>query len=338
MTLKKSIILKYIWLLPVVFMTVILMAACSDSNAISDNSDQEVELIPGRSIVFSTGTATRALPVTQLRGKGFGVKAYVLDNQWASAGYNAKPDTDWNDILIDCSNSGVCTYNPIQSWMDNKYYSFFGYYPYNAPGVTVSDSNYESAPYIEYRPSANDATQHQDVMVASTLDCTALNTGQVRMQFSHILFCINIAVNNYDDEAIRLDNVTCRITSGLYSNYKVKMDKSDPVASGNIANASYLMTNSIHIPNTSATGAMNITDSDRFLMLIPQKGLRGQISFDVTQGGQTTTKVVEFDDSGTEYRAGYRYTFTLYFVGDAIYLRIIQNNEWADNDSDIEFD
>lgn len=158
------------------------------------------------------------------------------------------------------------------------------------------------------------------------------------MQFSHILFCINIAVNNYRDEAIRLNNVICRFTSPLYSTYRIKMDKSEPDTGGTITNASYLMASSVNVSNTSATGAINITDADRFLMLIPQRGLQGTISFDVTQGGQTTTKVVEFNDPDTEYRAGYRYTFTLYFVGDAIHLRIIRNNEWNDNNSEIEFD
>ena len=336
--MKESIILKYIWLLSGNFMIAILLAACNGSNIIPDNPDEEIEIIPERSITFSLGTATRALPVTQLRGESFGMKAYILDNLWAAAGYNAKPNTDWNNVRIDCSDSGVCTYAPIQSWLDNKYYTFFGYYPYNTLGVTVSDANHESTPYIEYRLSANDPTQHQDVMVASTFDCTALNTGQVRMQFSHILFCINIAVNNYRDEAIRLDNVICRFTSPLYSTYRIKMDKSEPDTGGTITNASYLMASSVNVPNTSATGAINITDADRFLMLIPQRGLQGTISFDVTQGGQTTTKVVEFNDPDTEYRAGYRYTFTLYFVGDAIHLRIIRNNEWNDNNSEIEFD
>ena len=276
--MKESIILKYIWLLSGNFMIAILLAACNGSNIIPDNPDEEIEIIPERSITFSLGTATRALPVTQLRGESFGVKAYILDNLWAAAGYNAKPDTDWNNVRIDCSDSGVCTYAPIQSWLDNKYYTFFGYYPYNTPDVTVSDANHESTPYIEYRLSANDPTQHQDVMVASTFDCTALNTGQVRMQFSHILFCINIAVNNYRDEAIRLNNVICRFTSPLYSTYRMKMDKSELDTGGTITNASYLMASSVNVSNTSATGAINITDADRFLMLIPQRGLQGTLS------------------------------------------------------------
>lgn len=336
--MKKSILSKYIQLLYGCFLILVLSAACSGSDALSGDEGEEIEIIPGRTIAFSTGTVTRAVPISQLRGESFGVKAYVLDNQWASAGYNAKPDADWNNVQIDCSPSGVCSYQPIQSWIDNKYYTFFGYYPYNALGVTVSDANHESTPYIEYRPSATDPTQHQDVMVASTFDCTALNTGQVRMQFSHVLFCINLAVNNYDDEAVRLENVVLQFTSPLYNTYQVKMDKSEPTATGVMTNTHYPMVNRVDVPNTSATGAMNITDANRFLMLIPQRGLSGTISFAVTKGGQTTTKEVAFNDPDTEYRAGYRYTFTLYFVGDAIHLRIIQSNEWTDNDSEIEFD
>ena len=117
--MKESIILKYIWLLSGNFMIAILLAACNGSNIIPDNPDEEIEIIPERSITFSLGTATRALPVTQLRGESFGVKAYILDNLWAAAGYNAKPDTDWNNVRIDGSDSGVCTYAPIQSWLDN---------------------------------------------------------------------------------------------------------------------------------------------------------------------------------------------------------------------------
>ena len=181
------------------------------------------------------------------------------------------------------------------------------------------------------------ATQHQDVMVASTFDCTALNTGQVRMQFSHILFCINIAVNNYRDEAIRLNNVICRFTSPLYSTYRIKMDKSEPDTGGTITNASYLMASSVNVSNTSATGAINITDADRFLMLIPQRGLQGTISFDVTQGGQTTLKVVEFNDPDT----GIAQDMGIH--SRSIRRRchssqIIRNNEWNDNNSEIEFD
>lgn len=336
--MKKSILKYGAGVLPCLFTVAIGAMACSGDNTFSGRPDDEIEIIPRRSIAFSTVTPTQAVPIAQLRGEQFGVKAFVLDNPWASGGYNARPDADWNDVLVDCSPSGVCTYAPVQSWQDHKYYSFFGYYPSDAPGVTVSDAGHESTPYIEYRPSRNDPTQHRDVMVASTLDCTALNTGQVRMQFSHLLFCINLAVNNYDDEAIRLDDVTCRFTSALYSSYKVNMDKSNPVADGTMTDATYLMTAGIHVPNTSTTGAVNITDPNRFLMLIPQKGLQGQISFTVTRGGQSTTKVVEFNDPETEYRAGYRYTFTLIFAGDAIHLNIIRSNEWSDKDSEIEFD
>ena len=80
--MKESIILKYIWLLSGNFMIAILLAACNGSNIIPDNPDEEIEIIPERSITFCLGTATRALPVTQLRGESFGVKAYILDNLW----------------------------------------------------------------------------------------------------------------------------------------------------------------------------------------------------------------------------------------------------------------
>ena len=78
--MKESIILKYIWLLSGNFHDcTILLAACNGSNIIPDNPDEEIEIIPERSITFVLRTAC-ALPVTQLRGESFGVKAYILDN------------------------------------------------------------------------------------------------------------------------------------------------------------------------------------------------------------------------------------------------------------------
>ena len=92
--MKESIILKYIWLLSGNFMIAILLAACNGSNIIPDNPDEEIEIIPERSITFCLGTATRALPVTQLRGESFGVKAYILDNLWACLLYTSPSPRD----------------------------------------------------------------------------------------------------------------------------------------------------------------------------------------------------------------------------------------------------
>ena len=69
--MKESIILKYIWLLSGNFMIAILLAACNGSNIIPDNPDEEIEIIPERSITFCLGTATRTLDlhVQRLRKK-----------------------------------------------------------------------------------------------------------------------------------------------------------------------------------------------------------------------------------------------------------------------------
>ena len=75
--MKESIILKYIWLLSGNFMIAILLAACNGSNIIPDNPDEEIEIIPERSITFSLGTATRALPVTRDRYVPKSLKAYA---------------------------------------------------------------------------------------------------------------------------------------------------------------------------------------------------------------------------------------------------------------------
>lgn len=333
--MNTSVTLKYIRLFSGLLIAFLFTTACG--HAISGIENDE-EIIPGRTIVFGTESNTRATQINQMRGEAFGVKAFILDNLWTSAGYNATPANDWNDVEVSCNATGSCSYSPTKLWTDYKYYSFFGYYPHNDPSITVSDGNHESTPYIEYRPSPTEPALHRDVMVASLFDCSSTNTGQVRLRFSHVLFCINLAVNNYNDEAIRLDNVTCHFTSDLYSSYKIYMDKSNPTPSGIISNATYPMVNTCTVTNTSTTGAVNITDPNKYLMLIPQTGLKGKVSFNLTQDGQTNYKEVEFDDSETNFRAGYRYTCTLYFLGAAINFRIIQSNEWTDNDNHIEFD
>lgn len=334
--MNKSLVHPYIKTLFGLLAAGLLATACAPSSPLADGGEEDI--IPGRPITFSTGsTDTRATQIGSLRGDAFGVKAFILTNPWASGGYNAKPDANWNNIRVDCDASGICTYTPRQLWQDNVYYTFFGYYPYSDPALTVSDANHESAPYLVYTPSPTDPTLHRDVMVAFLPDRTSTNTGQVRLQFSHVLFCVNVAVNNYNDEAIRLDNVVCQFQSSLYSSYRINMDKSAPAPNGSMT-GSYPMAATATVQNTSSTGARNITDPDRFLMLIPQTGLQGKLTFTITRNDQSAYREVEFDDPDFVFRAGYRYTFTLYFVGAAIHFRIIQNNEWTDNDSQIEFD
>ncbi|MFR6709484.1 MAG: hypothetical protein ACLUSK_14465 [Bacteroides stercoris] len=159
--MKESIILKYIWLLSGNFMIAILLAACNGSNiTLSDNPDEEiVENIPEtfHHFQFGDGYGVLVSVVTQLRGESFGVKAYdTAITVWAAAGYNAKPDTDWNNVRIDCSDSGVCTYAPAYPGAAGYtiLHIFSVIIRIITPRVTVSDANHEGIDTSLHRVSS----------------------------------------------------------------------------------------------------------------------------------------------------------------------------------------
>lgn len=292
--------------------------------------------VPGRPVRFATGIDTRGQLISQLNGCNFGVIGYILDNDWQSANFSARPDAFWYRKAVACSSEGSCSYTTTQQWLDDKYYSFFAYYPYNDPAVTLSGATVESTPYLTYTLPTGDASNLCDLMAASAKDCTSVNTGQVVFWFSHLLFCIDLAAQNLNDYAVTLSNIVFRFDN-LYSTYRINLDKSSPTPGGSLTNTAFTIANNITVQPTINTGSVNITPDGRSLMLIPQTGLSGTLSFNFTSNGTTTTHNIDFAHPAQQYKAGYRYTFNLLFIGESITVQVAIN-EWTDKQNNIEFD
>lgn len=172
---------------------------------------------------FSTEVSTRAQLATNMRGKDFGVIGfqYSSTTDWGTAKSTATPMTDFFNQKVSCGSQGTCTYDvdgtkdgdQYKQWEKNKY-AFFAYYPYDddpdddSDGITLSSSTAANTPSLTYTyPWAgrskvpvyvhdNDYGMY-DLMTAEDLDCDG--SRNVKLDFKHRLFAIEILANNYNE-------------------------------------------------------------------------------------------------------------------------------------------
>lgn len=166
---------------------------------------------------FSTEVSTRAQLATNMRGKDFGVIGfqYSSTTDWGTAKPTATPMTDFFDQKVSCGSQGTCTYDvdgtkdgdQYKQWEENKY-AFFAYYPYGREGIELSNSSLSNTPYLTYtypwadrtRVSVYDSTNDYgmyDLMTAEDIDCDG--SRNVKLDFKHRLFAIEILANNYNE-------------------------------------------------------------------------------------------------------------------------------------------
>lgn len=167
---------------------------------------------------FSTEVSTRAQLATNMRGKDFGVIGfqYSSTTDWGTAKSTATPMTDFFNQKVSCGSQGTCTYDvdnnkqngdQYKQWEKNKY-AFFAYYPYGRNDITLSSNTAANTPSLTYtypwtnrnRVSVwdpeNDSGMY-DLMTAEDLDCDG--SRNVKLDFKHRLFAIEILANNYNE-------------------------------------------------------------------------------------------------------------------------------------------
>lgn len=166
---------------------------------------------------FSTEVSTRAQLATNMRGKDFGVIGfqYSSTTDWGTAKSTATPMSDFFNQKVSCGSQGTCTYDvngtkdgdQYKQWEKNKY-AFFAYYPYGREGIELSNSSLSNTPYLTYtypwadrtRVSVYDSTNDYgmyDLMTAEDIDCDG--SRNVKFDFKHRLFAIEILANNYNE-------------------------------------------------------------------------------------------------------------------------------------------
>jgi hypothetical protein len=169
---------------------------------------------------FSTEVSSRAQLATNMRGKTFGVIGYQYEKttDWGTKKPLAVPMTDFYDQSVNCNaQNGVCTYDvddddtngdQFKQW-EESHYSFFAYYPYNAKGVTLSVPTATNTPTLTFKypwisksgriPVYYDENNNDmyDLMTAEDIDCDG--SKNVKLDFQHRLFALEILANNYNE-------------------------------------------------------------------------------------------------------------------------------------------
>ena len=197
-------------------MFVLLALAIASCEKPSLDSPTDVELVPEAGYIrFSTGVATKAPMIENLRGKSFGVFGYTYgySTKWDNAKALARPQLFYNQVVA-CSGEGVCTYdinssvegNQLKPWDLSQKYTFFAYYPMVAQGngISTSGAGAVGMPTVTYtlplksqgEGEVNPDTL-QDLMTAYAVDKTA-GDGKVGFTFQHRLFCIEVLSQNFN--------------------------------------------------------------------------------------------------------------------------------------------
>lgn len=205
--MKRYIILSFI------AASALLVASCEQESQ-PTYPNGELPIFNGY-MQFSTEVSTRSDLATNMRGRDFGVLGYSYSytTNWGTAMSLATPDTFYNQQVL-CGADGICRYdinseedgNQLKPWDATKWYTFFAYSPWGGKGITLSDPNATSTPYLTYEYAwLNDGDAISvfnndkmfDLMTAESAD----NDGStnVGLNFKHRLFAIEVLANNYNE-------------------------------------------------------------------------------------------------------------------------------------------
>lgn len=302
----------------------------------------------GEPIRFSpqVAMASRNLMMSSIYGEEFGVRGYLYDksSDWETKRSTQKPDANWLNTKVECSNVGVCTYSPIQKWNSAMRYSFFAYYPHTDNGngdIVLSSANVEDVPVLTYtmRPNAfSEFGKAYDVMIASVVDLTDQYTSYVSLGFNHTLFALNFVVNNLNEASAVIEDFVFEVSDIKYDRIAIPMDGSAPQVSNtqgeNISARYDYVTSKITVPST-LNGVMYDISTDKNLLFIPQNGIVGKITITL-EGG--SPQEIPFNYSGKEFEKGHAYTFSIQIAGSNVTVDLLQESVWNSFDSEIEFD
>ena len=168
---------------------------------------------------FSTEVSSRAQLATSMRGRDFGVIGFQYEKttNWGTAKVLATPMDDFFNQYVVCNGStGVCSYDvdnaqngeQYKQWEEN-HYSFFAYSPYNnRTGITLSSNTATNTPTLTFKypwisksriPVYDDTEDSSiyDLMTAEDIDCDG--SRNVKFNFKHRLFALEILANNYNE-------------------------------------------------------------------------------------------------------------------------------------------
>lgn len=355
----------------IVLLFAVAMASCEKV----EMKPADIELIPEAGYIrFSTGVATKAPIIEDMKGRNFGVLGYEygLNTSWQVARALATPQTFYNQI-VSCAANGVCSYDPIKKWGLAKKYSFFAYYPLTGESdgkITVSESTAVNMPKVTYNlPLVSSASgsvnpdELLDLMTAYSIDQTA-GAGQVGFTFQHRLFCVEVLAQNFNTENVVTDaegneieidadeyisDLRLTIDNLKYKGITVPMHKGDsnPVMTANdLGSVQFSLLSAaeeIKVPSRDENvGEVSLCgpDADRLLMLVPQSGekMTGKAEF-ILKNSQGVTQQVSLPfEANMNFIEGTKYQLTISFTGASIVIAMAEAGGWVSKPVNYDFE
>lgn len=313
-------------------------------------------------------------PVDQLpEGSSFGVLGYCLA-QTAPDNTTLNPASGsqvWNNKKQLCYpevfymkevtySGGSCSYEPLEEWYEptNYNYSFFAYYPYEGAFTVTTGAQELGAPKVKFsipfsgtdKNKPLDDTLVPDAMVAQEIDVVR-KTGQVQLNFLHILTGLNFQVNNYNakengDPGETVTIHSLKLYGTFYKSIEINFD-----SGYNFPNETFSGTYTI-VPEDSDIEVRGLTSvseiGNKTILMVSNLSqttgtsaylgdLKLEIKYSFGTGKtQTFTRPDNFLPAG-----GTIYTAQLNFIGNSFVLNFVvdNNQQWEDGgDSDITFE
>lgn len=317
-------------------------------------------------------------PVDQLpEGSSFGVLGYCLaqtapDNAtlnpasgsqvWSNKKQLCYPEVFYKKKVT--YSGGSCSYEPLKKWYEptNYNYSFFAYYPYEGAFTVTTEAQELGAPKVKFsipfdsteEATALEADDVPDAMVAQEIDVVR-NTGQVQLNFLHILTGLNFQVNNYNakengDPGETVTIHSLKLYGTFYKSIEINFD-----SGYNFPNETFSGTYTI-VPEGSDIKVPGLTSvseigNKTILMVSNLSQTTGTSAYlgDLKLG-------IEYSFNGKEHytpdepftrpdnflpAGGTIYTAQLNFIGNSFVLNFVvdNNQQWEDGgDSDITFE
>lgn len=236
--------------------------------------------------------------------------------------------TTVNTEEVDAANG---TYTPLQSWSNNKRYTFFAYYPISGVElVSQTGSDYEGGtPTIKYTMNTTSAESFKASMVdlmtsphqtdlfwfGSGEDQNNIDDGEIPFEFQHRLSAIGVNIKYSTSGSIILNDITLRLSTIKYNSIKIPLDGAKVTKEGSSFNMDLPFTLAEGGENLQGSGAKQLTDK---LILIPQSELSVQvlISYKREVPGYSDTVVEDLRilSQQLELKEGYKHMINLNFT------------------------
>ncbi|MEG1635185.1 MAG: fimbrillin family protein [Rikenellaceae bacterium] len=198
------------------YISVFIILACVASTSCTKDDTGGSEPQAQRQISFAPTTLSsddavesRGVPIDNSTLPNFGVLASHNATAWTSA---STPNYIYNSKVMRVGATNVWVCDPLQYWPPSGKLSFFAYSPYYATGssvVQLSGSATGGIPTLTYQtPEA--VAEQPDLLFAAPAYDRELATGQVSMNFSHILSSITFSAKLGDALSSGISNMVVR--------------------------------------------------------------------------------------------------------------------------------